>query len=278
MTDIGVTSELASHGWTIPSRLGTNAEITPAGVVGTLTRYPTTMVAGALRMAAVVFLVDAVAGITLDTDPDAWSFTSDLSVRFPAVAAPETIVATAVVLREGRRSATAAVPLCLGDGTPFGIGLSGFARVPRRPDDPPKPSIDLSHLGELWAGIPPLDLPLREATGIRVLDASRGEVELVLRPDLANPAGALQGALVSLVAEVAAEELAGAVLGSPQVVTEIDIRYLAQARTGPVRSRSRLIGPPTDGSVLVDLLDAGLDGKHLATVTLRTRPAPTRGA
>jgi acyl-coenzyme A thioesterase PaaI-like protein len=165
------------------------------------------------------------------------------------------------------------VPLTLPSGEELGVGLTGFARVARRDTDPSKPDLDVVMLAEAWAGIPPLDVPLREAAGVRVVDASTGAVELVLRPDLLNPAGALQGAMVALVAEVAGEELATTTIGSPQVVTDIDIRYLAQARQGPIRSRARFVGPPADGSIVVDLVDITLD-KLVTTVTLRTHPAP----
>jgi acyl-coenzyme A thioesterase PaaI-like protein len=234
---------------------------------------PATLVHGALRASAVVFLVDAVGGIAVDTDPDMWSFTSDLSVRLPSVPAPERILARADVLRVGGRSATVAVPLLLPDGSDLGLGMVGFARVARRPTDPPKPDIDTMKLAEVWAGVTPLDVPLREAAGVRVLDAAAGEVELALRADLLNPAGALQGAMVALVAEVAAEELATAAMGSPQIVTDLDVRYLTQARQGPIRSRSRFVGPPADGSIVVDLVDVALD-RIVTTVSLRTHPAP----
>jgi acyl-coenzyme A thioesterase PaaI-like protein len=275
MTDIGVSDEFAhDFEWSVPSRLGTSAEQRDGVMVGDVRSLPATTVHGALRTSAVVFLVDAVAGIAIDTDPDMWSFTSDLSIRLPAVAAPDRIHARADVVRIGKRSATVAVPLTLGDGTDLGLGIAGFARVPRRPGDPPKPDIDRMGLAEVWASVAPLDVPLHEATGVRVLDAAAGAVELAMRADLLNPAGALQGAMVALVAEVAAEELASAAAGTPQVVTDIDIRYLAQARTGPVRTRARFVGPPADGSIVVDIVDSALDDKLVTAVTLRTHPAP----
>ena len=274
VTDIGVSDEYAhDFEWSVPSRLGTSAELRDGIMVGDVRSLPATLVHGALRVSAVVFFVDAVAGIAIDTDPEMWAFTSDLSVRLPVVPAPERIVGRADVLRVGRRSATVAVPLQLPGGEDLGLGLVGFARVARREGDPPKPDIDRMGLAEVWAGVAPLDVPLREAAGVRVLDAASGEVELALKPDLLNPAGALQGAMVALVAEAAAEELATAAAGSPQVVTDIDVRYLAQSRQGPIRSRSRFIGPPSDGSIAVDLVDVTLD-KLVTTVTLRTHPAP----
>jgi acyl-coenzyme A thioesterase PaaI-like protein len=275
MTDIGAGQAFANEGgWPVPARLGMTAELRDGVMVGELRRLAETMVHGALRACAVVYLVDAVAGIAIDTDPTMWSFTSDLSVRMPSMPAPELLVGRSDILRVGRRSATVAVPLTLTSGDEVGLGLSGFARVPRRDTDPPKPDLSLVMRPEAWAGIPPLDVPVREAAGLRVVDAGAGVLELVLRPDLLNPAGALQGAMVALVAEGAAEELATATIGAPQVVTDIDIRYLAQSRQGPLRTRTRFVGPPSDGSLVVDIIDTSLD-KLVTVVTLRTRPAPT---
>jgi acyl-coenzyme A thioesterase PaaI-like protein len=274
MTDIGVSDEHDHNfAWSVPTRLGTSAELRDGAMVGDVRSLPATTVHGAMRVSAVVFFVDAVGGIAIDTDPDTWSFTSDLSVRLPAVAAPERILGRADVLRVGRRSATVAVPLTHPNGDDLGLGLEAFARVPRRDTDPPKPDIDRVMLAEVWAEVTPLDVPLREAAGLRVIDAATGVVELALRADLLNPAGALQGAMVALVAEAAAEELATATIGSPQVVTDIDIRYLAQTRRGPVQTRARFIGPPADGSIVVDIVDVTAD-KLVTIVTLRTHPAP----
>lgn len=275
MTDIGVSGEHAhDFAWSVPSRLGTSAELRDGVMTGEVRSLPATLVHGALRVSAVVFLVDAVGGIAVDTDPDMWSFTSDLSVRLPAIPAPERILARADVLRVGGRSATVAVPLSLPNGDDLGLGLLSFARVPRRDTDPPKPDIDRMTMADVWAGVTPLDVPLREAAGLQVIDAAAGVVELALKDDLLNPAGALQGAMVALVAEAAAEELATAAQGGHQIVTDLDIRYLAQGRQGPFRTRARFVGPPSDGSILVDIVDTTLD-RLVTTVTLRTHPAPT---
>src|SRR6185312_6812981 len=85
-----------------------------------------------------------------------------------------------------------------------GYGVVSFSRVSRRETDPPKFTMTPEHHHHFGSG-PPLDLPLDVAAGIGVLDASRGVVEVDVQPALLNPAGTLQGAMVALVAEVAAE-------------------------------------------------------------------------
>ena len=183
MTDIGVSDEFAhDFAWSVPSRLGTSAELRDGVMHGDIRSLPATLVHGAIRASAVVFLVDAVAGIAIDTDPEMWSFTSDLSVRLPAVPAPERILGWADVLRGapvGDGGGSAPPP----GGDDLGLGLVGFARVPRRDTDPPKPDIDRMGLAEVWSRITPLDVPLREAAGVRVLDAGRrGRARARARP------------------------------------------------------------------------------------------------
>lgn len=258
----------------IPARLGTTLDISGPELVVSQWANPATTVHGAMCAAAIVFLVDAAAGISLDRDPDMWTFTSNLSVRMPAIPAPVQLLGTAQPLREGARSATVSVPLTLPSGELVGMGLASFSRVPRRETDPPKFALNLEELAESWAGVAPLTSPLAEAAGIVVVDAAAGIVEVPLDQKLLNPAGALQGAMVGLVAEIAAEEMTSAALGEPRVVTDIDIRYLTQARQGPIRTRSMFVGPPADASVIVELVDTSLD-KVVTVVTLRTHPAPT---
>jgi hypothetical protein len=69
----------------------------------------------------------------------------------------------------------------------------------------------------------------------------------------------MQGAMVALVAEAAAEDLVATRAESPVVVTDLDIRYLAQTRDGPVRTKSRLLGDGPDAPVEVALVDMSTD-------------------
>lgn len=228
-------------------------------------------------MSALVFLADVVAGLAVDTDPDAWTFTSDVSVRIPAALAPPAVEARSITRRAGRRSITCEV-LLTADGVSWGSCFIGFARVPRRDGDLPKPDFTVAMAVEHWQAIPPLEQPLREAVGVEVRDAATGEVAVELRPEVLNPAGALQGAMVSYVAEVAAEELMEhhqpASSGLPWVVTEIEVRFLAQNRVSPIVSRARFVGPPDEGLVRIDLLDDDGAGRLTTAVVARLRPGP----
>src|SRR5690606_14814611 len=95
-----------------------------------------------------------------------------------------------------------------------------------------------------------------------------GEVSVEVTPELRNPAGALQGAMVALLAECAAEDLATHHSGRPRVVTELDVRFLFQAREGRVRARAEPIGDPAAGVVDVTLVHEDT-GRTVAQVFAR---------
>ena len=118
-----------------------------------------------------------------------------------------------------------------------------------------------------------LSRPLRDEAGIAVLDPTSGVVEVDVTPGLRNPAGTLQGAMVALVAEVAAEELASARFDLPAVVIDLDLRYLAQTGAGPVRSRCCLLGNGPDAPIQVELFDRSSD-RLTTLVYARTAVVP----
>jgi acyl-coenzyme A thioesterase PaaI-like protein len=262
----------------IPLRLGVVMDL---GADGTLTGSVSPPAAmcdrGSVPLAPLVFLVDAVAGVAVDTDPDAWTFTSDLSLRIPLGPPPARIDCDPIVLREGRRSITSEAALTV-DGRPWGHCFISFARVPRRDDDPPKPAFDRSDSRDRRRVMAePLDRTLRDAAGFASVDASGGVVSATLRPDLLNPAGAMQGAMVSGLAEVAALDLAdhlGLSGAARHVATDIEVRFLAQNRVSPIVTRARLAGGRGDGLVRVDLVDDGGAGRITTSALVRVAPAP----
>jgi acyl-coenzyme A thioesterase PaaI-like protein len=249
-------TDLPPHRSSIPGRLGATGRIEGDELVVTMVPRPETMHLGVLRASALSYAADAVAGVTIDDDPEQWSFTSELSVRVVPRPIDGPVEARTRVLRHGRRSSTCSVRMTTTDGVPCAYSVLSFARVDRRPTDPVKPfPSGKDHFHGWGEGIEPLDRPLREAAGIEVVDASAGVIELALGPNLLSPAGALQGAMVALVIESAAEELVGHRTAGPALVTDIDIRYLAQSRVGPLRTRCEQMGPDPDAPVVVEVVD-----------------------
>lgn len=223
---------------------------------------------GALRPAAIVLMVDMLAGVAAEANVgDDWVFTTDLSARLPRGDVPETIVGTVGPLRVGRGSVTNEV-LLSADGREFAYGQAGFIRLPRRHGDPDKPHLNVTEPRV----VEPLDEPLAIAAGIEVVDAADGRVTVELIDELRNPAGAMQGAMVSLTAEVAATTLAEHHRGGPQRITGVDIRYLAMGRVGPVLGHARWIGDPDHGDIRVELRDHGASDRLMTAVLIRVEP------
>ena len=252
-------TDLLGDNVSVPARLGVVAELHDGEFSLQLRPRAEVLRHGAVRASVLALMVDVVAGIVLDDDPDAWMLTSDMSVRMRPLPAPDFITTRSTILRRGRRSATAVVDLVTGEGAPVATGAIGFARVPRRETDPPKPPVPPERVTTIFDGSSFLTRPLRDEAGIAVLDPTTGVVEMEVTPGLRNPAGTLQGAMVALVAEAAAEELASACFDLPAVVIDLDLRYLAQTGDGPVRSRCCLLGDGPDAPIRVELFDTSSD-------------------
>ena len=258
----------------VPSRLRSTALIDDRGlVVEILEMQEQALHHGVLRLSVLTFLVDVSAGVTLDTDPESWTFTTDLSLRMPVRPAPDKVTATTTLLRHGRRSAHGLVDVVDGTGGLVASGAIGFAHVPRKPHEPPKPAVSPQMVATRFGRSPRLVRPLREEAGIVPIDPAAGIVEIAVQPEVCNPAGTLQGAMVALVAEAAAEDLIGALAGRPVVVTDLDIRYLARTEVGPVRTRCRLLGAGPDDPVEVCLVDTATD-RISTLVYARAMPVP----
>ncbi len=254
MTDISGPGQLS-----VPSRLGVTARIDDNGLVIELRPRDEALHHGVVRASVLSFVIDVVAGIPLDQDADVWTLTSDMTVRMRPMPAPERIDATSTILRQGRRSATCLVELTTDEGAPIAVGAIGFVKTARKATDPPKPNVPIGQIPLIFRDPGNLTGPLREEAGIEAIDAAEGVVQVEVTPALRNPAGTLQGAMVALLAEAAAEDLLASRFESPVVVTELDLRYLRMAQVGPVRTRSRLLGTGPDAPVQVELVDTSTD-------------------
>jgi acyl-coenzyme A thioesterase PaaI-like protein len=253
MTDLPI--ETAS----LPARLGATARIDGGELVIALEPHPAVLREGVVRASVLSYVVDCVAGIQLDLGSEAWTLTTDMTVRALPVPAPSKVDGRFRLLREGRRSATGVVDLITDDGARLGSGAIGFTRVERRDGDPPKHDFTLEELVEHFASMGVITEPLPDAARIEVIDAADGVVEVPLTNALRNTAGTLQGAMTALIAEVAAEEALSARAGGPVVVTDLDVRYLSRTATGPVRTRCAVLGDGAAACATVELVDLSKD-------------------
>ncbi len=117
---------------------------------------------------------------------------------------------------------------------------------------------------------PPAPEPLMERIGLRVVDAARGVVELHNRDYVRNSFGTINGGVLGLVFQGAAE---AAIPGL--VATDVHIHYLAQAKAGPARTSLEILRHVSDHAVCtVRAVDAGNDDRVLALATVVLQPPP----
>ena len=74
-------TDFLDESFSIPARLGVVAELHDGEFRLALHPRPQLLHHGALRASVIAFMIDVVAGVVLDDDPDAWMLTSDMSVR-----------------------------------------------------------------------------------------------------------------------------------------------------------------------------------------------------
>jgi acyl-coenzyme A thioesterase PaaI-like protein len=235
--------------------------------------FPQTCARGVMRSSVLVLAVDMMGGFIAESGAGTdWIFTTDLSLRTPALPPPARLSASGRLLRSGRGLVHCDVELRdAASGRAFAYGQTGFMRVPRRHGDPAHPHL---HEPVGLEELPRIERPLAEEVGVRVVDAAAGHVEVEMRDALRNHAGALQGALAALLGELAAEALADMVGGPLRAVTDLDVRYLAMARVGPIWTRAAWIGAPGSGAIRVELRDRGNSDRLVTAVLARVEPSP----
>lgn len=228
--------------------------------------YPEICRASALRATIIASAIDVIGGlITREIAGVDAIFTRDLSLRIPRPGTPALLRAEGTLLRTGRRLVTTEVTIKANESV-YAYGETTFWRIAREASEAP----DVAVLSTPRT-IPnhPLEHALDREVGIRVIDASLGRVSLDLRPALLNPEGVMQGALVALAVESAALAMAESAHREPQAVTELDLRYLASAGTGPIISEASWIGTPKERMLRVALRDAGKGDRQTATALIR---------
>jgi acyl-coenzyme A thioesterase PaaI-like protein len=147
---------------------------------------------------------------------------------------------------------------------PFAMAQLGFMASPR-PQDTEVP------IPVVGTGIirPPMTVPFPEQVGCRLL--APGVIEVDVEPYVLNSAETIQGGIVALLGELAAESAAG----QGQIATELDVRYLSTVRVGPGRATGAIIGRSGDGTVVrVEVRDAGNHDRLTSVIMARTTTAP----
>ncbi len=272
------------------SDLGMEAEVT--GTSSAKVRIPVTPNItgpdGGVRAGVLAVLVDVVGGSAAlrSLHPD-WMATADLTLQLVRPSVGPFVEARATVLRRGRTTLVveALVFDVEADGSevlvpgrsssPTAWASMTFAVLPARDTSPVG---DVSDLPDQWAfrgaGF---EAPVADVLAVSVDDAASGVVSLPVRDYLRNSFGAVQGGVMATLGEVALVAMLGADRGFEglPVVTDLQVAYLTLGRVGPIVSRSEKIGGDgSSGSAVIELLDAGADGRLTTVINARAGSVP----
>jgi acyl-coenzyme A thioesterase PaaI-like protein len=242
---------------------------------------------GAAGLGYLVALVDVNAAIVAlcASHPD-WTATADLMLHesAPLVRGPAILQST--LTRAGSRLIVVSFDIYDGDGVAgldqvgdpielrrVAAGLVTFARVPAATSAASGVFDPLGGIGqrrrmEPIGGVP--TQPLLVRCGLTVVDAARGEVELPNTPYVHNSRGRINGGVLGMVFQGAAEAVAPGFAAS-----DLHIHYLAGARSGPVRTSTVVLRAASDHVVCrVEAVDAGSDDRMIATATVTLQRVP----
>jgi uncharacterized protein (TIGR00369 family) len=229
---------------------------------------------GQVRAGVLATLVDMIGGgLSAQVAAPNWIATADLTLHLVGSVSVGTIAATARVLRAGRTTVVLEVAL-QGEHAPVGVATMTFSVLPRRDDNPvisfsgDAPRTTLVLPGSGFAA------PICDAVGLTVVDAAAGVVDVPVTPYSRNSLGALQGGVVAIAIDVAAEHALRAACGTPVRVTDMHITYLALVRDRLRTSTEVLHATPAFGSATVDVRER--TGGSLAERRSREWSDPSR--
>jgi acyl-coenzyme A thioesterase PaaI-like protein len=252
--------------------------------------------AGAAELGVLTAVVDIGASrvALVAAHPD-WTATSNLELSATGWVLGQSVVLVGHLLRAGSRTVVVGYEVYDGaglDGTdPLAAVASGgddsfghltraatgriaFARIPRAAsaaaallDDsaPPGPTPALTRVDDRPT------TPLLDRVGVRVVDAPGGVVEVDASEYIRNSFGAINGGVLGMVAQAAAETT------RPELVaTDAHIHYLSQAKTGPLHTTCDVLRTGSEHAVVtVEMRDLGAPDRPccIATVTLQRPPS-----
>jgi len=222
---------------------------------------------GVARAGVLATLVDVIGGAppAAAAHPN-WIATADLTLHTVAGAPPGTTVeARGRTLRAGRTTVVLEVELFDDAQRELGLATMSFSVLPRRDANPD--ILEVATPGPTTMAAPESGLtgPIADMLDVRVLDAAGGVIELPVTDWARNSMGALQGGMVALVADLAAEQALCASAGRPVTVADLHLVYLGFGRVGPIRTRVQLLSPAT---ARVEIIDAGAEDRRMTIASV----------
>ena len=234
---------------------------------------------GRLRAGAAATIVDIIAGefAIREVLPN-WIATSSMSLQFAALPEDGTLRARPKLLRRGKTTVVLEVALDHVEKETF-VGLStiSFSILPGRTEfqtrahwaEEPEPRTTFTLPGSGFRK------PLLETLGVRFDPADASILHIDMSPYVVNTLGAIQGGVVAMAIDGAADHYATHVLGGPPCLRSLEIHYLKLAKIGPVRAKVSTIAELQNGLIVrVELRDEGQDDVLLTVASVVLERAP----
>jgi uncharacterized protein (TIGR00369 family) len=234
---------------------------------------------GAVRAGALATLVDVIGGgLAATAAHPGWIATADLTLHLVGAATRGSVEARARVAHTGRTTVVIEVDLYDDAGSRIGIATMSFAVLPRRDENPDITTSMSSGPSTMALATSGMRASMLDELELRVVDAARGELEAPVGEWSLNSLGAMQGGAVATLVDAAAESAASAHAGTPLVVTDIQLTYLALARVGPMHTRVDVLGTaPGSVTTQVETVDTG-SGSRVTSLARVVATASLRGA
>jgi acyl-coenzyme A thioesterase PaaI-like protein len=233
--------------------------------------------AGGASLGFLAALVDVNAAMValIAADPD-WTATADLTLHATGRLADGPAVVDSRLVRAGSNIVVVGADVYDAGGLDVEVALTGetgsmrrtatglltFARIPRKASV--SNGIDPAGLIGQRRRLSPPASAAAGSIALRVVDAPAGVVELDATPYVSNSFGTINGGVLGMVFQGAAE---AALPGF--VATDLHIHYLAQAKAGPARTAATILRRSADHALCaVEVVDAGNADRLLALATV----------
>ena len=226
---------------------------------------------GAMSAGALFAIADfAAASTAIAAAGEDWAGTLDLTVRMSRPVRRGPVVIDGTILRAGGTLMTVRSDIYDGDGAEapterVGMTIGGFRRMKRNPEFNAGPATEpeIGVRREIGGPAAGFSRPLHQELGL--VEIVAGVVELPKSSYVTNSFGTINGGTTGIVICAGAESAAG----QDYVAVDLDVRYIGQAKAGPVRTECSVIRRRgRHAAVEVMVVDLSQDRRPIASGTV----------
>jgi uncharacterized protein (TIGR00369 family) len=234
---------------------------------------------GAMDAGPLFAVADLAAASTAIAGADGdWAGTLDLSVRMTDAVTTGPLVIEGSVLRAGGTLVTVRSEIYDGEGTEeparfVGTTIGGFRRMPRNQDynaGPPQER-EIGVRREWARSASGFDRNVSDQVGL--VEIAGGVIELEKSPYVTNSFGTINGGATGILICAGAESA----VGNEFAAVDVDVRYIGQAKAGPVRTACEVLRVGREHAV-VDVMvhDLSQDRRTIAAGSVTLLAQDTR--